>query len=123
MAQILIVDDSKTVREMMTKLVQSLGFSCTACETGEEGLVAAQENAFDLILTDYNMPNMNGFEMAKKIKEESVVNSRTPIVCITSHTNETLKKQSKEFMITGWMLKPVKEDHLSSLIKRVLNDK
>lgn len=123
MAQILIVDDSKTAREIMARLVKSLGLSHVVCETGEDGLIAAQNNAFDLILTDYNMPNMNGFEMAKRIKEESELNTRTPIVCITSHTNETLKKQSREFMITGWMLKPIKEDHLSSLIKRVLHDK
>lgn len=121
MANVLIVDDSKTAREMIVRLIEGLGIRCVVCETGDEGLKEAKSKVFDLILTDYNMPHMNGFEMAKMIKEDSL-NVTTPIVCITSHTNESLKQQSKEFMITGWMIKPVKEDHLLSLIKRIIHE-
>jgi two-component system chemotaxis response regulator CheY len=116
--QVLIVDDSKTMRELISFTLSKAGFELCEAEDGVKALEVADGKTFDLIITDLNMPNMNGIELIKKLR--SLPNFKTvPILMLTTESDEFKKFEGKNAGATGWIVKPFNPERLLQVIGKV----
>ena len=119
MSKILAVDDSKSMRQMVAMSLKSAGHDVTEAEDGLQALNIAKQSQFDLVVTDINMPNMNGIELIQHLR--SLPNYKfTPILCLTTESSGDMKTKGKEAGATGWIVKPFSPEKLLSVINRVL---
>jgi len=119
MATILSVDDSDAIRQMIVLILRNAGYTVEQSIDGVEGLAAAQAMQFDLVLTDYNMPNMNGIELIKALRSES--NYRyTPILMLTTEDGDDKKQLGRAAGATGWLVKPFDAQQLLTAVKRAV---
>ncbi|MFY9555343.1 MAG: response regulator [Blastocatellia bacterium] len=117
--KILIVDDSDDTREMMSKLLELEAFSVVTADDGQKGLAAAASELPDLIITDINMPNMNGIEMIKRLRDKDPEGGRVPIMAITAFGNGV----AKEAIAAGAdraATKPIQFEALIAAIRELL---
>jgi two-component system chemotaxis response regulator CheY len=106
MAQILVVDDSNTMREIVSTFLRQNGFEVAMANDGRDGLRQLElDPAIKLVVSDINMPNMDGLTMAEKIRTE-LGNSAVRIVMLTTEDNAAMRVRGKEIGITGWIVKP-----------------
>lgn len=118
-ASILIVDDSPSLRMAIRLALTGAGYSVTEAGDGQEGLARANGDRFDMILTDLNMPRMNGLEMIQEIRK-SPMQSGVPIVFLTTESDDAMKQQAKAAGATGWLVKPFVPEQLIKIVKKVL---
>lgn len=116
---ILTVDDSPSIRQMVSFTLKQAGFTVVEAEDGLRGLENAQKQPVDLVLTDLNMPNMNGLELIAKLRELPTFKF-TPILMLTTESDESKKVAGKEAGATGWIVKPFNPEQLLKVIERVL---
>lgn len=116
--RILAVDDSLTMREMLRQTLTEAGFQVVLAEDGLDALERLQTADPDLILTDLNMPNMDGFGLIDAVRKGDVA-SRVPILVLTTESAATLKDRARAAGATGWITKPFDEVSLVSTIRRV----
>lgn len=117
MATILIVDDAKTMRDGLKELLTKDGFSVVEAENGEQGLETVGQQKIDFIISDLNMPGMDGLTMCSHIKQQG---QSIPIFMLTTQANPELKVKAKEFGVLAWMVKPYNSDVLLRGIRKVL---
>lgn len=117
--KILAVDDSKSMRQMVAMTLKSAGFDVTEGEDGADGLNKAKAGHFDLVLTDINMPNMNGIELTKALRALPAYKG-TPIICLTTESSDDMKAKGKQAGATGWIVKPFSPEKLLATLERVL---
>ncbi len=117
--KILAVDDSASIRQMVTFTLQQAGYEVLSAEDGQKGLSVAQSSQADLVITDLNMPNMDGIELIRQLR--TLGNYKfTPILMLTTETDPTKKMQGKEAGATGWIVKPFNPEQLLKVIAKVL---
>jgi len=118
---ILLVDDSQTLLMSMTAVLERNGFNVTTALSGEEGLkkIGAAGAPFALIVTDYNMPGINGVEMVRQARKMSSARF-TPILLLTTESEQKKRDDAKAAGATGWLVKPVPADKLLQTIKQVV---
>ncbi|KIQ04133.1 MULTISPECIES: response regulator [Rhizobium/Agrobacterium group] len=118
-ANILTVDDSASIR-MTTKIALSnAGYQVTEAVDGADGLSRAKSGSFDLIVTDLNMPNMNGLEMIEALRQ-SPAHTGIPIIFLTTESDADMKSRAKSAGATGWVTKPFDPENLVKIVKKVL---
>ncbi len=119
---ILVVDDSETVRQVLQLTLSNAGFDVVEAVDGDDALVKLVEmESVDMIITDLNMPNIDGLQLIKKIREAG--NHRfTPIVMLTTESSEEKKQAGREAGASGWIVKPFKPEQLLKVVKMVLGD-
>jgi len=117
--KILTVDDSNSIRQMVIFTLKQAGYEVTEAQDGREGLARAQSNKADLIITDLNMPNMNGIEMITAIRALPEYKF-TPILMLTTESDETKKQAGRNAGATGWIVKPFNPEQLLKVIQKVL---
>jgi len=106
MAQVLVVDDSNTMREIVSTFLSQNGFEVAVANDGRDGLQRLQDDpAIRLVVSDINMPNMDGLTMAEKIRTE-LGNTAVRIVMLTTEDNAGMRARAKDIGITGWIVKP-----------------
>lgn len=119
MATILTVDDSTSMRQMVSFTLTQAGYDVLEAVDGVEGLEKAQSNRFNLVITDVNMPRMDGITLVKELR--ALANYKfTPILLLTTEAGADKKKQGKEAGATGWLVKPFNPDQLLNTIKKVI---
>ena len=116
--RILAVDDSLTMREMLRQTLTEAGFHVVLAEDGLDALERLQGADPDLILTDLNMPKLDGFGLIDAVRS-GVVSSRVPILVLTTESAAALKERARAAGATGWITKPFDEVSLVSTIRRV----
>nr|MBV6631148.1 response regulator [Oceanococcus sp. HetDA_MAG_MS8] len=119
MAHILAVDDSRSMRQMVTFTLQAAGHQITEAEDGQQAYDIAQTGQFDLVLADVNMPRMDGISLVKKLRELPAFKF-TPILMLTTEAGSDKKTEGRSAGATGWIVKPFNPDQLLSTISRVL---
>jgi two-component system, chemotaxis family, chemotaxis protein CheY len=117
--KILVVDDQALVRNHFKRTLEAEGFDVELAENGKFGWKMALKANYSLILTDLNMPYLNGIEMTKLIRKDSL-NLQTPIIMISSDATEDRKKFAKEAGANGWITKPIEAVQLIKLARTVI---
>jgi two-component system chemotaxis response regulator CheY len=106
MAQVLVVDDSNTMREIVSGFLSQNGFEVTVAHDGRDGLQRLQDDpGIRLVVSDINMPNMDGLTMAEKIRKD-LGNTAVRIVMLTTEDDAGMRARGKDIGITGWIVKP-----------------
>jgi two-component system chemotaxis response regulator CheY len=116
--RILAVDDSLTMRELLRQALTESGFDVVLAEVGIDALERLQTTDPDLILTDLNMPRMDGFGLIAAVRGGNRA-ARVPILVLTTESAQTLKERARAAGATGWICKPFDEVSLVSTIRRV----
>ena len=118
-ARILAVDDSPTIRGMVAKVLRGAGFEVFLATDGVEGVGSLADAEPDLIITDINMPRMDGFGLIEAVRETGGYSS-IPILVLTTESSPDLKARARQAGATGWIVKPFDDEHFVSVIHRVL---
>lgn len=116
---ILTVDDSSSVRQMVAFTLKGAGYSVIEAVDGKDALAKAKGAAVNMVLTDLNMPNMNGIELIKALRAEPNYKF-IPIVMLTTESQGDRKQEGKSAGATGWIVKPFKQEQLLAVVKKVL---
>ena len=119
MTKILVVDDSNSIRDMVSFTLKSAGYSTVEAKDGLEGLTEAKKSAFDLVISDVNMPNMDGITLCGELRKLPAFKF-TPILMLTTESSTDMKMKGKAAGATGWLVKPFNPEKLISTIKRVI---
>ena len=119
MTRILAVDDSPSMRDMVRIALTGAGFDVIQAHDGEQALQLAKKDAFDLVLSDVNMPRMDGIALIRALRAEASYR-HTPILMLTTDGSPERKKEGKEAGATGWIVKPFDPVQLIATMNRVL---
>ncbi len=117
MKKALAVDDSATMRNLVKIALEAEGFSVDTAGNGQEALELAKRNNYDVVISDINMPVMDGLQFLKEFRE---INKRTPVLMLTTETEARKKEEAKRLGATGWIVKPFKPEDLVKVVKRVV---
>lgn len=118
-AHILAVDDSRTMRAMLQQALTGAGFSVDLAEDGQDALDQLQHARPDLMITDINMPRMDGFGLIEGARtRENLLGM--PILVLTTESAPELKQRARNAGATGWIVKPFDEAKLVTAIRRVV---
>lgn len=121
MAKLLIVDDSTMLRDMLSYALSEGGYSdVVEAVDGVDGLEKARSASFDLIITDVNMPNMDGLTLIGELRKLSQYSSK-PILVLTTERSDEMKAKGKAAGATGWIVKPFVPDQLLKAVNIVLS--
>jgi two-component system chemotaxis response regulator CheY len=119
MKTILAVDDSPSIRQLVSHTLKDAGYAVIEASNGVEGLAKAKASAVQLVLTDQNMPQMDGMTMIKNIRGLSQHRS-TPILVLTTETSDSMKAQGKAAGATGWLVKPFDPVKLIAVVQKLI---
>ena len=113
--KVLIVDDAPTVRSLVKTTLQAMGIAVVGASNGKEALDVVKREDFALIISDINMPVMDGLDFLKAFRS---FNRRTPFLVLTTESDPGKKEIAKKLGATGWIVKPFKAQDLSSVVRR-----
>jgi two-component system chemotaxis response regulator CheY len=119
MASILTVDDSASMRQMIAFTLKEAGHDVTEAVDGVEALKAAKAKKFNLVVTDINMPNMDGIELTRELRGLPDYKF-IPILTLTTESGADKKSQGKAAGATGWIVKPFNPEQLLATVNKVL---
>lgn len=119
MPLILAVDDSPSMRKMVAFTLTGAGYQVVEAIDGQDALEKAQQQSFDLVLTDQNMPRLDGLGLTKKLRDHPQFKS-TPILMLTTESSDLMKQAGKAAGATGWLVKPFDPARLIEVIKMVI---
>jgi len=117
--RILTVDDSATMRQMVSFTLRGAGYEVVEAEDGLQGLEKAKAHKVDLFLCDQNMPRMDGVTMVRSLRAMPAYKS-TPILMLTTESGDAMKAQGRAAGATGWMVKPFDPQRLLEVVQKVL---
>ena len=115
---ILTIDDSASIRQMVAMTLSGAGLKVIEAGNGAEGLAKATSETVHAVITDLNMPVMNGLEFLKKFRAHPAGRG-VPVILLTTESDDELKRQARESGATGWIVKPFKQDQLLAVVRKV----
>ena len=116
---ILAVDDSASVRQMVCFTLKNAGYDVTEAVDGMDGLEKARSGKFNLILTDQNMPRMDGLTLIRNVRSLPH-HKETPTLMLTTESSDAMKAQGKAAGATGWLVKPFDPRRLIDVVKALI---
>lgn len=118
--RILTIDDSKTMRDMLMLTLAEAGFDVIQAVDGQDGLdvLGKEKGPIDVIITDINMPRMDGYEVIRNLRRDPAHKS-TPILVLTTESDTEKKNLAREAGATGWMVKPFDPERLVATVRKV----
>lgn len=116
--KVLSVDDSGSIRQMVTFTLKGAGYEVIEAVDGQDALEKAKLNTVDVVLTDQNMPRMDGLTLIKNLRALPAY-STIPILMLTTESGDAMKKQGKMAGATGWLVKPFGPQKLLEVMKKV----
>ena len=114
----MVVDDSSSMRQMVNFTLTSAGYQVVEAVDGADALVKSSAQKVDLVITDLNMPNMNGIELTRALRATPAFKF-TPIVLLTTESQGEKKMEGKAAGATGWIVKPFQIEQLLAVVKKV----
>lgn len=119
MQSILAVDDSASMRKMVSFTLTGAGFHVVEAVDGQDAYEKAQIHSVDLVLTDQNMPRMDGLGLTRKLRELPQFTT-TPILILTTESSDQMKQAGRAAGATGWLVKPFDPGRLVEVIHKVI---
>ncbi|HNX57627.1 MAG TPA: response regulator [Spirochaetota bacterium] len=116
---IMVVDDSTSIRQSLRFILEQNGYQVTDAPNGSEALALLKPET-QLIMTDINMPVMNGIDFIKAVRGRTDALKAVPILVLTTETQDDLRQKGKEAGATGWIVKPFTADELVAVIRKVI---
>jgi two-component system, chemotaxis family, chemotaxis protein CheY len=116
--RILTIDDSKTIRDMLLLTLNEAGFDVLQAVDGKDGLDVLDRERVDVVITDINMPRMDGYEVIRQMRKNASHKS-TPVLVLTTESEAAKRNVAREAGATGWMVKPFDPDRLVATINKV----
>ncbi|MEO8417570.1 MAG: response regulator [Methylophilaceae bacterium] len=116
---ILAVDDSGSLRQMVAFSLNAAGYQVVEAIDGKDGLNKARQQLFDLVLTDQNMPNMDGLTLIKSLRGLANYQS-VPILMLTTEAGDEMKAMGKSAGANGWLVKPFDPKRLIDVVRKVI---
>ncbi len=113
------VDDSASIRQMVSFTLSSAGYEVVEAVDGRDALSKLEGVSVNMIVTDLNMPNLDGIGLIKGVRMNNA-HKYIPIIMLTTESQETRKMEGKSAGATGWIVKPFKPEQLLSVVKKVL---
>ena len=117
--KIMIVDDSVSIRQMVHFTLKEAGYEIYECVDGSDAVYKVKLTKPDMFITDLNMPKMDGLELIKNLRAMAEFKF-TPIIMLTTESQEEKKLEGKKVGATGWIVKPFNPAQLIAVVKRVL---
>jgi two-component system chemotaxis response regulator CheY len=118
-AKLLTVDDSASIRFAVRRTLANAGYDVSEAVNGADGLEKAKDEEFDLIVTDLNMPIMDGLTMIEELRRLPK-HTGVPIIFLTTESDVNLKARAKAAGATGWLTKPFEPENLVKVVRKVL---
>jgi two-component system chemotaxis response regulator CheY len=115
---VLTVDDSRTIRDMLRMALSDAGYRVVQAQDGVEGLALLQTEQPDAIITDINMPGLDGFGFIEEVRRDDRFRA-TPILVLTTESDPTMKDRARAAGATGWIVKPFNPEKLTASLRRV----
>ena len=119
MKRVLVVEDSVSIRQKIFEILSKHGYSVDEAIDGMDGMRKLEGTTYDCMLTDINMPNMNGIELIKKVRSQER-NKLVPILVLTTESQSDMLRLGKNAGATGWLVKPFNEEKLIKTLHRIL---
>ena len=119
MHTILAVDDSPSMRQMVAFTLKNAGFNVVEAVDGQDAYDKTGARDFDLVLTDQNMPRLDGIGLTKKLRDNPKFKT-TPILILTTESSDQMKQAGRSAGATGWLVKPFDPAKLLEVIKKVI---
>lgn len=119
MHSILAVDDSASMRQMVAFTLKGAGYNVIEAADGQEALDKAREQTVDLVLTDQNMPRMDGITLVQNLRGLATY-AATPILILTTESSAEMKAKGKAAGATGWLVKPFDPNKLLDVVRKVI---
>jgi two-component system chemotaxis response regulator CheY len=117
--RVLIIDDSVTIRSMVSIAFKNMGWEPEAAKSGEDALeILSKGSSFDFFVVDINMPGMNGIELIEKMRAQAAY-KKTPMLVLTTEGGDAIKQQGKDVGASGWMVKPFKPEVMQAAVNRL----
>ncbi|MEM9193544.1 MAG: response regulator [Myxococcota bacterium] len=120
MKEVLIVDDSSSMRGLVSSTLSQGGFKVTAAENGQEALTKAQSQKYSLVVTDVNMPVMDGLTLVAELRKLAPYKF-IPILVLTTEVDPAKKSRAKQAGATGWLVKPFDPRKFLATVAKVLS--
>ncbi len=115
----LIVDDSASIRQLVSITLRDAGYEVVATENGREALAKAAERNYDMVITDLNMPEMDGITFIRQLRELPRFRY-VPIVMLTTEALEARKREGRAVGASGWIVKPFSPERLLAVVKKFI---
>ena len=116
---ILVIDDSASIRQMVTFTLRSLGYGVTDAVDGQDGLDKAKANNFNLVITDQNMPRMDGLTFIKSLRAMPQYKN-VPVLMLTMESSDDIRREGLTAGANGWLVKPFEPQKLIAAVKMVI---
>ncbi len=116
---ILCVDDSASIRQMVKLTLSGAGYQIIQAGDGAEGLAKARETTVNLVVTDLNMPVMNGLGLIRELRKLPAYKG-VPIIFLTTESDPAIKQEAKAAGATGWITKPFQQEQLIGVVRKVI---
>jgi CheY-like chemotaxis protein len=117
MSKVLVVDDSKAIRDLLSNRLSLLGFDVAVASNGSEALHLFLTNSFDFVLTDMQMPGMDGWTLAFHVKDKS---PDTPVVLVTGEEKNAIMEKLKGSCVDSVLFKPFREQDIQEMVQKML---
>lgn len=116
---VLAIDDSASIRQMVAFTLKSSGYEVIEAVDGQDGLDKAKAKSVNLVLTDQNMPRMDGLTLIKSLRSNPQY-AATPILMLTTESSDAMKSQGRAAGATGWLVKPFDPQKLIEVVRKVI---
>jgi DNA-binding response OmpR family regulator len=120
-ARVLVVDDSSTIRHLLTFALGQEGLEVASASNGEEGLQAIRERVPDLVITDAVMPGLTGYDLARELRDDPSVSPRPHVIMITDSGQEVDRERAEEAGVDEFMTKPFSPSALRARVREILD--
>jgi two-component system chemotaxis response regulator CheY len=119
MKTILIADDSESIRELVEFTLKQAGYKVLKSEDGEEAIQQLTGQPIDLVITDLNMPRVDGISLIREIRKNQHYTT-VPVLLLTTESQATKKDEAREAGATGWIVKPFVQEKLLAVVQKVI---
>lgn len=119
MKRIMVIDDSASLRQVVSIALRGAGYEVVEASDGKDALDKLDGSKFNLMISDVNMPRMDGITFVKEVKQ-SPVYRYTPIIMLTTESQEHMKQQGKAAGVKAWVVKPFKPDQMLDAVSKLI---